>query len=258
MTGPDWLWADWPAPPGVCAGVTSRQSSPSGTAAVQPPEEPLGDFNLALHVGDDPPAVLARRARLRDALDLPAEPLWLRQVHGVGVVRHRGDAMPSGPPPEGDASVSSRAGTVLAVLTADCLPVVLASRDGQAIGIAHAGWRGLAGGVLEATVAALGIPPQALVAWLGPSIEPPAFEVGGEVRDAFVTADPTAAADFLPNARGRFLANLVGLARRRLAALGVGAVHGGGRGTFADAGRWYSHRRDARSGRMATLVWRLP
>ena len=173
-------------------------------------------------------------------------------MHGAGVAVHDGRALE----PEADAAVSFEPGRVLAVLTADCLPVALASGDGTRLGLAHAGWRGLVAGVLERTVAALGVPGAELVAWLGPAIGAAAFEVGGEVRAAFVAAEPADAVAFRPNERGRWQADLYALARARLARLGVTRVAGGGECTFTDAGRFYSHRRDPRGGRMATLLWR--
>jgi YfiH family protein len=239
--------ADWAAPPGVRAGVTTRAGgvSTGGRASL----------NLGAHVGDDPTAVAENRRRLVAALALPGEPLWLTQVHGTGVAVHDGT---TGATPEADAAVAFAPGRVLAVLTADCLPVVIAARDGSRVGIAHAGWRGLAAGVLEATVAALGATPAGYVAWLGPAIGPAAFEVGAEVRAAFVEADPPSAAAFAPNARGRWQADLPALARRRLARLGVMAVAGGTACTYADAGRWFSFRRERDCGRLATLAWLDP
>jgi hypothetical protein len=246
MSGPGvgWLAADFEAPPGIAAGTSTRAGGVS--------RGPFASLNLAAHVGDDPAAVATNRARLGEALALPGEPLWLRQVHGTGVAVHDGTRRE----PEADAAVTFDRGRVLAVLTADCLPVVLASRDGARLGLAHAGWRGLAAGVLERCVAALGVPGEALVAWLGPAIGVDAFEVGAEVRGAFVDHDPAAAVAFRPNARGRFQADLEALARGRLARLGVTRIAGGGLCTFRDAARFYSHRRDPRGGRMATLLWR--
>ena len=241
---PDWLSPEWPAPPGVTALTTIR---PGGIS-----RGPFASMNLAAHVGDDPEAVAANRRALRAALDLPAEPLWLNQVHGTGVVdagNGAGEATP-----EADAAVSVVAGKACAVLTADCLPVLLAAKDGRAVAAAHAGWRGLAAGVLEAAVARLGVPPDTLLAWLGPAISQAAFEVGDEVRAAFVAADPEAAAAFLPNAAGRWQADLYALARRRLSAAGVAAVYGGGECTYDDSGRFYSYRREARCGRMASII----
>jgi hypothetical protein len=208
-------------------------------------------LNLALHVGDDPAAVAENRHRLRVAGGLPAEPLWLEQVHGVDVVVHDGRAGV----PRADAAVAFEPGRVCVVMTADCLPVVLADRDGTRVGVAHAGWRGLAGGVIEATVDALGVGPDALVAWLGPAIGQPAFEVGPEVREAFVARDPRAAACFEPNSRGRHQADLAGLARLALGRAGVSDVTASGECTARDRSRYFSHRRDGASGRMATLAW---
>jgi len=241
---PDWLKPDWPAPPGVTALTTTR---PGGVS-----RGPFAAMNLAAHVGDDPDAVTANRSAFRAALELPAEPLWLSQVHGTDVAdagNDTGDAVP-----EADASISLVAGRACAVLTADCLPVLLAARNGGAVAAAHAGWRGLAAGVLEAVVARLGVPPDTLIAWLGPAISQPAFEVGDEVRAAFVADDPEAAGAFLPNAAGRWQADLYALARRRLSAAGVGAVYGGGECTYGDAERFFSYRREARCGRMASII----
>ncbi|MEI6457877.1 MAG: peptidoglycan editing factor PgeF [Pseudomonadota bacterium] len=240
-----WLPAPFAAPPGVCAGVTTRAGGTSVGA--------LGTFNLAAHVGDASACVAENRARLRAALSLPSEPLWLAQVHGIQVHVDDGGKGPTVPC---DAAVTAVPGRVLAVLTADCLPVVLVSRDGQRLGVAHAGWRGLVGGVLEATVAAMGGVGDGLLAWLGPAIGPAAFEVGAEVRAAFVSACAGDAVGFVPNPRGRWQADLALLAQRRLARVGVAAVTASGWCTAADPQRFYSHRRDPASGRMATLVWR--
>lgn len=233
---------DWPVPPAVRAAMTTRMGGIS--------RGPHAAFNLAAHVGDDAAAVAANRRRLRELLDLPAEPAWLQQVHGCAVAR-----LPEPVPDAADAAVAFGPGAVCAVLVADCLPVLLASRDGDRVGVAHAGWRGLAAGVIEATVAALGGDPARLVAWLGPAIGPQAFEVGAEVRAACTEGDPDAAAHFRPGRAGRWLADLPALARRRLAICGVGSVHGGTDCTVADPGRFYSYRRDGVTGRMAALVW---
>jgi hypothetical protein len=230
---------DWPAPPNVRAWVTERGSA-----------ERYGALNLALHVGDDAAAVAANRDRLRAALELPAEPHWLEQVHGVRVLdldREHGV--------QADGAVTSRVGVVCVVMTADCLPVLLCDRDGTRVGVAHAGWRGLLDGVLPAAVAALGNDPAGLVAWLGPAIGQAAYEVGPEVRDAFLAGAAGAGRRFSRNAGGRWQADLYGLARDSLAAAGVGSVHGGGFCTYTEADRFFSHRREAPCGRMATLVW---
>jgi YfiH family protein len=253
-----WLEAGWPAPPGVRAGVTLRH----GLGVSRPP---FDSFNLGARCGDDPDAVAENRRQLQAALALPSPPRWLRQVHGVGVVRFAspGGAEGEGGEPEADAAVTAEPGTVLAILTADCLPVVLAARDGREVGAAHAGWRGLCAGVLEATVAAMRTPPGDLVAWLGPAAGPSHYEVGAEVLDAFVARDGRARLAFLPTRPGHWRVDLPMLARQRLLDAGVFAVHGGGLCTIADAARFYSHRRSTldgqgRSGRMATLAWIAP
>lgn len=243
-----WLAPDWAgAPPG---NVRVLSTCRGGGVSVGP----YASFNLARHVGDDPAAVAANRAILRDRAGLPAEPLWLDQVHGSDVVVHAGAVAPT--PPRADAVVAFERGRVCVVMTADCLPVVFADRDGTCVGVAHAGWRGLAAGVLEATVAALGVVPSRLVAWLGPAIAQSAFEVGGEVREAFVRKDAAFGNAFVVNARGRFQADLYGLARTTLARIGLDAVSGGVHCTSAEPEAFFSHRRDSgRTGRMATLAW---
>jgi YfiH family protein len=246
---PSWLLPDWPAPPGVQALVTRRAGGVSRGA--------FASFNLARHVGDDPGTVQANRAQLRRLAGLPAEPLWLEQVHGIDVVEHTG--RPTTNPPRADAAVAFAPGRVCAVMTADCLPVVFTDVDGTRIGVAHAGWRGLAGGVLEATVDALRVAPGRLLAWLGPAISQAAFEVGPEVRAEFVARNPEHAAAFMANDAGRFQADLYLLARQVLARCGLRAVHGGGSCTFAESHDFYSFRRDGGStGRMATIAWLAP
>jgi YfiH family protein len=190
-------------------------------------------------------------------LDLPAEPAWLEQVHGVGVATPA-ELAAAVAPVRADAAYAGPGGPVCAILTADCLPVLLCDRRGRWVAAAHAGWRGLAAGVIEATVAALraaGVAPHELLAWLGPGIRAPAYEVGDEVRSAFLAADPAAASGFAANARGRWQLDLPALARQRLAAAGVGQVHGGTRCTHAEPARFFSHRRDGQTGRQATLIW---
>jgi YfiH family protein len=233
---------DWKAPAGVRAAMTTRAGGVSAGA--------WASLNLATHVGDEPAAVAENRRRLRAALALPAEPAWLEQVHGIRVARLPGPASEPA-----DAAVSFARGGVCAVLVADCLPVLLASRAGDRVGVAHAGWRGLAAGVIESTVAALDCEPGELIAWLGPSIGPRAFEVGAEVREAFLARDAGAAAAFIPGREGRWLADLAALARRRLAAVGVPEIRGGTLCTYSDPGRFYSYRRDGATGRMAALAW---
>ena len=239
----DFIIPDWPAPANVHAAVTTRRGGVSAP--------PYDSFNLATHVEDDPAAVAANRARLRDALELPAEPLWLNQVHGTGVV----DAAVAEQGNDADGAFATAPGAVCAVMTADCLPVLLCDRAGTRVAAAHAGWRGLLNGVVEAAVEALDSPPAELLAWLGPAIGPDAFEVGEEVRDAFLKDDPGAEEAFRPSPAGRWLADIYRLARRRLVRMGLSAVHGGGLCTFSDAERFYSYRRDGRTGRMASLIW---
>ncbi len=236
-----WRIPRWPAPPRVRAAYTTRQGGVSAG--------PYAGFNLAEHVGDDPSAVAANRARLRAGLGLPAEPAWLRQVHGAAVV----EAVP-GPPREADGSLCRGAGQVSAVLTADCLPVLLCDRAGTVACALHAGWRGLAAGILEAGVAATGRPPGALLAWLGPAIGPAAFRVGEEVRAAFLDRAPEDADAFAP-AAGGWRADLRALARRRLSRAGVTAVYGVTDCTYSEPDLYYSYRRDRRCGRQATLIW---
>jgi YfiH family protein len=247
--GPAFLAAQLPGVRGGRAFTTLRTGGTS--------EGRYAALNLAAHVGDRPHAVAANRASLRVAAALPGEPLWLRQVHGTAVVVHADGPAPADPP-TADAAVSRSTQRVLAVLTADCLPVVLAQRDGKAVALAHAGWRGLAAGVIESAVAALAVPPRELVAWLGPAIGPAAFEVGPEVREAFGTAARDDLAAFQRNAGGRYQVDLVALATRRLARLGVPSVRASGACTHADPARWFSFRRDGETGRMATLAWLEP
>ena len=259
-----WLDADWPAPPGVRALTTLRH----GLGVSQ---SPFDHFNLGSRCGDDADAVAENRRQLETALALPSPPRWLRQVHGTEV------AVLSAPPPakagggregvalagdagepEADASVTSTPGTVLAILTADCLPVVFAAHDGSEIAAAHAGWRGLAAGVLEATVAAMRTPEEQLVAWLGPAAGPDAYEIGEEVFEAFVSGDADAATAFASTRPGHWKVDLHALARRRLSACGMRAIHGGGRCTISEPACFFSHRRDGTSGRIATLAWIAP
>jgi YfiH family protein len=238
-----WIEPDWPVAGHLRVLSTLRGGGVS--------EGPYASLNLAGHVGDRPEAVAANRVLLREAAHLPAEPLWLQQVHGAEVVRHEDRPAP-GP---ADAAVAFEPARVCAVMTADCLPVVLADRAGTRVGVAHAGWRGLVGGVLEATIEALGLAPADLHAWLGPAIGQRAFEVGPEVRDAYLAKLEVPDTFLLQNERGRYQADLYGLARLVLQRAGVTAVHGGGWCTHEDRARFFSHRRDGVTGRMATLAW---
>jgi YfiH family protein len=240
------LEMDWELPRGVFSACTTRLGGVS--------KEPWDSFNLATHVGDDLAHVAANRARLRELLKLDAEPAWLNQVHGVAVKNLEG--APFSPIPlTADAAVATRAAAACVVMVADCLPVLFCSSDGQRVGAAHAGWRGLAAGVLERAVEAMGVPAHELRAWLGPAISQEHFEVGDEVREVFVKADRAAISCFRMNARGRWQADLVGLARLRLASLGLTDVAGGRWCTFTDRERFFSHRRDGKGGRLAALIW---
>lgn len=252
---PRWIEATWPAPEGIRALTTTRIGGVS-----------VGDYasmNLATHVGDDPAAVAANRQKLMDDLALPSMPIWMNQVHGTDVadesVLCRADAITA------DAAYSDQPDRVLAVMTADCLPVALVSHDGSEFALVHAGWRGLAGGVLERTIERFRAPTDQIMAWLGPAIGPEHFEVGTDVRDAFVEAFAGDAVAFrsVPEAGQdgdeKFLANLYTLARARLRRMGLTRFYGGDRCTYAQADLFYSHRRasqqGAATGRMATLIW---
>ena len=241
-----WIFPDWPAPVPVHAAITTRL----GPGISSPPFE---RFNLGRHSGDGADAVESNRSALQQVLGLPSAPRWLRQVHGTSVAQL--GPLAGTDEPQADAAVSRIPGTVLAILTADCLPVLFCADDGSEIGAAHAGWRGLAAGVLEATLTQLETPPNRVLAWLGPCIGADSYEVGNEVRDAFVDRSSTAAACFHATRPGHWNCDLAGLAAQRLRQAGVERVHGGGFDTLADA-RFYSYRRDgARSGRFASLVW---
>jgi polyphenol oxidase len=247
--GSDWLEADWPAPPAVRLISTFRGAQGTGVSRA-----PYASLNLGDHVGDDQAAVAENRRRLRAAAGLPSEPAWLNQVHGTNVA----DLDASGVGVAADAAMASRSGTVCAILTADCLPIALSTESGDRVAAAHGGWRGLAAGVIQSTVRSMGVAPGRLLAWLGPAISAKHFEVGAEVRDAFLRRDLQAADAFQPNARGRFMADLAMLARLELNRLGVVRVYGGGECTYARADRYFSYRRDGVTGRQATLIWREP
>lgn len=239
------LTPGWPAPGNVGCLITTREGGCS--------HAPFDGFNLATHVGDDAGAVARNRELLM--LRIGAQPVWLEQVHGVSVVDL--DTCPAlADMPVADAAISHRPGKACAVLTADCLPVLLCDRAGTVVAAAHAGWRGLAAGVLEETVRVMNVSPREILAWLGPAIGPQAFEVGDEVRDLFVAADTVAADAFVATGtRGKWMADLAMLARQRLLRAGVGWVAGGGMCTFSDHQRFYSFRRDGPTGRFASLIW---
>ncbi|MBB6256628.1 peptidoglycan editing factor PgeF [Xanthomonas sp. WHRI 7064] len=263
------LPADWPAPPRIHALTTLRH----GLGGSLAPFDTLNLGNRHSADGDTPEQVERNRALLVEALALPGTPQWLRQVHGVEVLRvdapvlapgeqppAAGTVAPGAQEPVADAAVTAVPGVVLAILTADCLPVVLAAADGSEVAAAHAGWRGLADGMLERSVAAMRTPPQQVLAWLGPAAGPQAYEIGEDVFNAFVAHDAQAQCAFVATRPGHWRVDLYALARQRLQHAGVpaSAIHGGGLCTISEPQRFFSHRRDRRSGRMATLAWIAP
>jgi YfiH family protein len=267
-----WLEPDWPAPAHIHAATTLRTGGVS--------QAPFSSLNPAAHVGDDPDRVRQNRRIIRAMLDLPAEPVWLDQIHSNRAVRA---ANPPFSPvqkrhkevlQQADASYTHEPGVVCAVMTADCLPLLVCSTDGSQIAAIHAGWRGLLAGVISNTVAAMQIPPNSpllkrpvlsltnggargdLLVWLGPAIGPDCFEVGAEVRDSFMEKSAAFNKAFKDQGNGKWLADIYLLARIELASLGIAQVYGGGFCTVTEHERFYSYRRDIRTGRMATLIWR--
>ncbi|WP_133719096.1 peptidoglycan editing factor PgeF [Methylocaldum gracile] len=236
-----WIEPEWPVPPGVRAASTLRRGGVS--------IGPYRSLNLGAHVGDEPSRVSENRHRLREALSLPAEPVWLNQVHGKHVIRADVSTYRSA-----DAAFTCQTGIVCTVMTADCLPVLLCSKEGDRVAAVHAGWKGLAAGVIEAAVEAL--EGDDLLAWLGPAIGPDAFEVGHEVRETFVRKRAAFAAAFCQTENAKWLADLYHLARIVLNDAGISAIYGGGFCTFGNADDFFSYRRDRVTGRMATLIWR--
>ena len=246
------ITADWPAPANI-VGLTTQRDAPGVSLP------PFDQFNLGIRCGDDIAHAAENRRLLRGMLALPSAPCWLQQVHGTAVARFaaaggEGDAIE----PVADAATTATPGCVLAILTADCLPVLFCATDGSEVAAAHAGWRGLAAGVLENTVSAMRSAPTELLAWLGPAAGPVAYEVGDEVREAFLASDARAAIAFVASRPGHWRMDMYALARQRLAGAGVHRVFGGGLCTITDRQRFYSHRRDQRTGRMASLVWIRP
>ncbi len=237
----DLLVPAWPAPANVRALQTLR------TRGVSP--APWYDCNLGDHVGDDSARVSANRKKLRSFL--PAEPLWLQQVHGIATVNADLEANSL----VADAAFARKPGKVCVVMTADCLPVLFCDKAGTVVAAAHAGWRGLVAGILEATVAKMGVPASELLVWLGPAIGPKCFEVGDEVRAAFLDHDTAAESAFVPQLPGKWLADIYTLARQRLQAVGIDAISGGEFCTVTDPARFFSYRRDGVTGRMASLIW---
>lgn len=241
----NWIEPDWPAPAKVRALSTTRDGGIS--------EGAFQGLNLGAHVGDEPARVEENRALLQQAANIPGRLNWLNQVHGVAVHPVSNEY---GAAPDADAACALQTGLACIVMTADCLPVLFCNKAGTRVSAAHAGWRGLQVGVLEASIAAMGCEPNDILAWLGPAIGPTAFEVGGEVRDAFMAEQVEAVAAFVPSANeGKWLADIYQLARLRLARAGVTAVYGGEHCTFSDPERFYSYRRDGQTGRMASIIW---
>ena len=241
---PQWIVPDWPAPARVRALVTTRAGGISSG--------PYASLNLGFHTDDDPANAAQNRARLQQ--HLPQPPKWLAQVHGAAVV----DADALTHVPEADASVAREPGTVCAILVADCVPILLADRAGTCVGAAHAGWRGLAAGVIANTVARMAAAPADLIAYIGPGIGPTAFEVGDDVLSAFCASNPELERAFAPLRPGKWLCDLPRLAREALNRAGIIAIWGGKLCTYSDPARFYSYRRDRITGRMAALVWLTP
>ncbi|MFJ4145429.1 peptidoglycan editing factor PgeF [Pseudomonas sp. NPDC089734] len=236
----DWLIPDWPAPAQVKSCITTRSGGVS--------QAPFDRFNLGDHVGDSPDAVASNRQFLSSRLGV--QPAWLSQVHGI-VVAHADPSLTV----EADASWTDTPGVACTIMTADCLPALFCNRDGTRVAAAHAGWRGLAAGVLEETARSLKVAPDEVMVWLGPAIGQPSFEVGPEVRETFIATHPQTVEAFIPSVNaGRFMADIYALARLRLAAYGVSSVYGGGLDTFTDS-RFFSYRRRSSTGRFASLIW---
>ena len=237
------LIPDWPAPEHVKALITTRRGGCSQT--------PYDGMNLADHVGDDPERVSNNRALLRQKFNLPAEPNWLQQVHGCQVAACGSSAAPV----EADAVVAEQPGQVCAVMTADCLPLLICNDSGSRVAAVHAGWRGLAAGVIEAALDRFDEPGESLLVWLGPAIGPDRFEVGDDVRELFLNSGQAHETAFKPGAPGRWLADIYQLARVRLMERNIGFVGGGDYCTVTDEKRFFSYRRDGSTGRMASLIW---
>ncbi|MCK5895497.1 MAG: peptidoglycan editing factor PgeF [Cocleimonas sp.] len=241
----EWLTPNWKAPHNVKAMMTTRQGGVS--------QAPFDSMNLGDHVEDDALSVRQNRASLKERLKLPNEPLWLMQTHGTIIanadISHNGKI-------EADASIAHNTGSVCAVMTADCLPVLFCNQQGTAIAAAHAGWRGLHAGILEQTAMSLGCPTSEVMAWFGVAIGAAYFEVGSEVRDAFITVQEDAKKAFVAtNNNGKWMADIYLLARLRLEAVGVTQITGGDYCSYQHKERFYSYRREAKTGRMASLIW---
>jgi len=237
----DLILPSWPAPANVRAIQTTRKGGVSVA--------PYDSLNLGEHTGDNLMQVAANRQLLNR--HVPTEPVWLKQVHGTTVV----DATLASCAPVGDAAIARQRQAVCVVMTADCLPVLLCDRAGTVVAVAHAGWRGLLDGVIESTVAAMQVAPEQVLVWLGPAIGPQAFEVGAEVREAFMAKDIMAVQAFVARPNDKWLADIYLLARQRLAGLGITQIYGGEYCTYNDTDRFFSYRRDGVTGRMASMIW---
>ena len=244
LNSPSCFVPDWPTPQNVRSLVTTRNGGVS--------QGVFSSFNLGTHVGDDPSAVAVNRGRV--VASVQGTPVWLNQVHGTRVFDTARFSV-GDQPPEADALFARKAGVVCAVMTADCLPVLFCDLGGSVVVAAHAGWRGLLAGVLEEAIAAIDVPGQNLMAYLGPAIGPQAFEVGDEVRSVFVAADETSASAFKPSKSGKWLADIYLLARQRLTGQGVTRIYGGSFCTVSESDRFFSYRRDGPTGRMASMIW---
>ena len=241
MTG-NWINPEWSAPPGIRAASTLCTGGVSTGV--------YASWNLGTHVGDDPAHVIANRLLLKQQLALPSEPIWLNQVHGCQVIK--ASALASGA--MADASYSREVGVVCAVMTADCLPLLLCSEDGLSVAVVHCGWRGLLAGIIEQVLINIGS--GSLLAWMGPAIGPQAFVVGSEVRQLFIDKNPDHVQAFFKQSDGQWLADLYKIARTDLGTVGINQIYGGDRCTYSDSDRFFSHRRQGVTGRMATLIWR--
>ena len=241
----EWIVPDWPAPASVRAASTTRQGGVSTGV--------YASLNLGAHVGDAEKSVAENRRRLCAELDLHKQPRWLEQTHSAKVVHLTGDEPHQSL--TADAAITQASDEVCVIMTADCLPVLFCERTGQTVAAAHAGWRGMAAGVLEATVAAMHVPAEDILAWLGPAIGPEIYEVGDEVRAALVKEQPLAEHAFESSSTGKWLCDLYLLASQRLRRAGIRHIYGGGFCTYADRERFFSYRRDGECGRMATLIW---
>ena len=239
----DWLTPDWPAPQNIKAITTTRTGGVS--------QAPFDSMNLGDHVGDDPNAVRQNRQILADTLGLSKSPIWLNQIHS-DLVSNLDDPQPL---IDADAATTTTKGQACVVMTADCLPVLFCNKAGTVVAASHAGWRGLHASILEKTVAAMNSPAEEIIAWLGPAIGSTAFEVGGEVRQAFMDVQKQAEQAFTAKDNGKWLADIYLLAKQRLNAIGVKQIYGGGECTYSNKQRYYSYRKAAKTGRMASLVW---